>query len=54
LLIRSAGAVAAAGIAVGVYWVDPTVYALVAPLMPLPAVGLIDGFSDRVREAAAE
>lgn len=54
LLIRSAGAVAAAGIAVSVYWVDPTVYALVAPLIPLPAVGLIDGFSDRVREAAAE
>ena len=54
LLARSAGALAAAGIAVAVYWVDPTVYAVVAPLMPLPLVGLTDGFFDRVREAAAE
>lgn len=54
LLIRSAGALAATGIAVALYWVDPTVYALVAPLLPLPAVGLIDGFSDRVRALAAE
>jgi hypothetical protein len=53
LLVRAAGALAATGIAVAVYWVDPTVYAIVAPLMPLPAVGLIDGFSDRVRDLAA-
>ena len=54
MLTRMLGVIVVCGIAVAVYWVDPTVYALVAPLMPLPAVGLIDGFSDRVREAAAE
>jgi hypothetical protein len=33
--------------AVAVYWVDPAVYAMVAPLLPLPAVGI----ADRIFEA---
>ena len=34
-------------IAIAVYWVDHTVYAMVAPLMPLPAVGLADKVFNR-------
>jgi hypothetical protein len=41
-------------IAVTVYWVDHTVYALMAPLISLPAVGLADRIFEKGREVAAE
>ncbi len=41
-------------IAVTVYWVDHTVYALLAPLISLPAVGLADRIFEKGREVAAE
>ncbi len=41
-------------LAVGVYWVDHTVYAMIAMLLPLPAVALGDKFFHKVREVLAE
>jgi len=41
-------------IAVWVYNVDPTVYGLVSPLMPLPALVIVDTYYARVRAATSE
>lgn len=41
-------------VVVAIYRVDHTVYALLAPLLPLPAVGLADRVIDRGREIIAE
>ena len=46
-LSRAAAVAVAAVVAVAVYWVDHTVYALVAPMLPLPAVGFGDKMFDR-------
>lgn len=55
---RTASRVAAVGvatvIAVLVFWVDHAVYAFVAPLLPLPAVGIADRIFDRGKEILAE
>ena len=40
-------------IAIAVYWVDHTVYAIVAPLLPLPAVGLADKVFNRGKQEVA-
>lgn len=53
-LARVAGVVAVALVAVAVYWVDHTVYAIIAPLMPLPAVGLADRLLDGARAVINE
>ncbi len=54
MLTRVGGVILVSIIAVSVYWVDHTVYAIVAPLMPLPAVGLADRIFDRGRAVVAE
>ena len=54
MLSRAAAAILVAIIAVAIYWVDPTVYALVATLLPLPAVGLSDRIFDRGVAIVAE
>jgi hypothetical protein len=41
-LSRSAAVILVTIAVVAVYWVDHTVYAMVAPLLPLPAVGIAD------------
>lgn len=55
---RLVGRIGAVGLvsvaAVSVYWVDHTVYALVAPLLPLPAVGLGDKIIVKGRRIIAE
>ncbi len=55
---RTLSRVAAVGlvafVAVGAFWVDRTVYALIAPLLPLPAVGLADKMFDRAVNVIAE
>ncbi len=53
-LVRAIAAVLVALIAVAVYWVDHTVYAIVAPLMPLPAIGVADRIYNGARAIAAE
>lgn len=51
---RVAARIAAVGVvtyaAVSIYWVDYTVYVLVAPLVALPAVGIADRFFDGGRK----
>lgn len=47
MLSRSAAVILVAIIAVSIYWVDHTVYALVAPMLPLPAVGITDRIFDQ-------
>lgn len=37
-----------------IFWVDPVVYGVVAPLIPLVAVGLADRTFERAREVLAE
>lgn len=54
MLSRAAAVIVVAIIAVAIYWVDPTVYALVAMLLPLPAVGLADRIFDRGVAIVAE
>ena len=54
MLSRSAAALLATIAAVAVYWVDPTVYAMVAPLLPLPAVGVADRIFDLGEKVVAE
>ncbi|MCL1595075.1 MAG: hypothetical protein M3132_12055 [Actinomycetia bacterium] len=54
MLSRAAAVILVAIIAVSIYWVDVTVYALVAPLLPLPAVGLADRFFDQGAAIVAE
>ncbi|MFV1971720.1 MAG: hypothetical protein ACC683_12050, partial [Acidimicrobiia bacterium] len=53
-LARAVGAVLATVVVVLVYWVDPTVYAFIAPLLALPAVGLADRMFDRALAVVAE
>lgn len=54
MLSRAAAVILVAIIAVSIYWVDVTVYALVAPLLPLPAVGITDRIFDRGVAIVAE
>jgi hypothetical protein len=54
MLSRAAAVILVAIIAVAIYWVDATVYALVAPLLPLPAVGMADRIFDRGAAIVAE
>ncbi|MEN8040192.1 MAG: hypothetical protein ABFR95_01700 [Actinomycetota bacterium] len=53
-LVRLGVAVLVTFIAILVYWVDHTVYALIAPLIPLPAIGLADRVFGLAREVVAE
>lgn len=53
-LVRVAAAVLVTTVVVSVFWVDYTVYALVAPLVALPAVGLADRLFDKGRSIVAE
>lgn len=54
VLLRVGAVAAVTMVAVSVYWVDHTVYAVVAPLMSLPAVGLADRLFDRAQEIMDE
>ncbi|MDJ0791456.1 MAG: hypothetical protein QNJ71_06140 [Acidimicrobiia bacterium] len=54
LLTRCAVVVVAAGIASWVYWVDPTVYGLIAPLVTFGPLAIADRIHDRAREILAE
>ena len=54
MLSRAAAVILVAIIAVSIYWVDVTVYALVAPLLPLPAVGIADRIFDKGEQVLAE
>ena len=54
MLSRFAAVILVAIIAVAIYWVDHTVYAIVAPLLPLPAVGIADRIFDRGIAIVAE
>ena len=54
MLTRIVGVIVVCGIAVAVYWVDNTVYAIIAPLIPLPAVGIADRVFDRAKQVVAE
>lgn len=54
LLSRSLAVVAVTLAAVFVYWVDHTVYAMVAPLLPLPAVGIADRIFEAGEKVVAE
>ena len=51
---RVAGAALATLVVVLVFWVDHTVYALIAPLVALPAVGLADKVFEKGRAVVAE
>jgi hypothetical protein len=53
-LARVGGVIVVSVIAVSVYWVDDTVYAIIAPLIPLPAVGLSDRIFDGGKRVMAE
>jgi hypothetical protein len=53
-LSRSAAALLVTIAVVAVYWVDPTVYAMVAPLLPLPAVGVADRIFEAGEKVVAE
>jgi hypothetical protein len=54
IVVRLGVAMLVAIIAVWVYNVDPTVYGLVSPLMPLPALAVADTYYARVRAAATD
>ena len=53
-LVRLAATAIVAGAMYFVFSVEVTAYALVAPLVPLPALGIADRFYDRGREIVAE
>ena len=53
-LARAAAVVLVTIIAIAVYWVDHTVYAVIAPLIPLPAIGLADKIFDSSKRIVAE
>ena len=53
-LARLAATAIAVAVAFFVFTVEITAYGLVAPLLPLPALGLADRFYDRGREVVAE
>ena len=53
-LVRSVAVILVTIAAVAVYWVDHTVYAMVAPLLPLPAVGIADRIFDAGEKVVAE
>jgi hypothetical protein len=53
-LVRVAAAAVVTTVVVSVYWVDHTVYALVAPLVALPAVGFADRLFDKGHSIVAE
>jgi len=53
-LARQAGAIVVAVIMSYVFKVDEVIYALVAPLLPLPVLGIADRFVDRGRDIVAE
>ena len=54
LAARGVAVVVAAGIAVWVYWVDPTVYGLIAPLVTFPPLLIADRLYERGRDIVAE
>jgi hypothetical protein len=54
MLSRSAAVIVVTIVAVWVYWVDHTVYAMVAPLLPLPAVGIADRIFTAGEKVVAE
>lgn len=54
MLVRVGGVIAVSMIAVAVYWVDHTVYAIIAPLISLPAVGIADRIFDGGKRVMAE
>jgi hypothetical protein len=54
MLARSVAVVLVTIAAVAVYWVDHTVYAMVAPLMALPAVGIADRLFNAGEKVVAE
>lgn len=51
---RFAAVALVTAVVVFVYWVDSTVYALVAPVLALPAVGFADKVFDRGKQVLAE
>jgi len=53
-LARVAAVALVTTVVVLVYWVDHTVYALIAPVLPLLAVGLADRVFDRGMQVVAE
>lgn len=53
-LVRVAAVTLVTTVVVAVFWVDHTVYAFVAPLVALPAVGFADRLFDRGRSIVAE
>jgi hypothetical protein len=54
MLSRSVAVIVVTIVAVAVYWVDHTVYAMVAPLLPLPAVGIADRIFTAGEKVVAE
>jgi hypothetical protein len=54
MLSRSVAVALVTIAAVAVYWVDHTVYAMIAPLMALPAVGIADRVFDAGEKVVAE
>jgi hypothetical protein len=54
MLSRSVAVIVVTIVAVAVYWVDHTVYAMVAPLLPLPAVGIADRIFEAGEKVMAE
>lgn len=53
-LLRFGAAGAVSFLVVAVYWVDLTVYAMIAPLVALPVIGLADRVFDRAVEVMDE
>ena len=53
-LARQGGAIVAAVLMSYVFQVDEVIYALIAPLVPLPVLGIADRFVDRGRDIIAE
>lgn len=54
MLARVAAVILVTFVAVSVYWIDHTVYAIIAPLIALPAVGLADRWFERGKQVVAE
>jgi hypothetical protein len=53
-LVRLGATAAVVGVLYFVFTVEVTAFGLVAPLLPLPALGIADRFYDRGREVVAE